>query len=119
MKAESWFLANKLTLHPSKTKYMLFSTANPTKSLYIMGSPIERMHDKGAATGATYNAHSDPLFASINSLKFEDIYTLRLASMASSIIEKRAPRGLATSFRIIEPHENLRNRQSPSLYVPQ
>jgi hypothetical protein len=78
------------------------------------------MHKKAlrVATGATYNAHSDSLFASINSLKFEDIYTLRVASMASSIIEERAPPGLATSFRIIEPHENLRNRQSPSLYVP-
>jgi hypothetical protein len=83
--------------------------------------PLVSMHKKAlrVATGATYNAHSDPLFASINSLKFEDIYTLRVASMASSIVEKRAPPGLASSFRIIEPHENLRNLQSPSLYVQQ
>jgi hypothetical protein len=83
--------------------------------------PLVSMHKKAlrVATGATYNAHSDPLFASINLLKFEDIYTLRVASMASSIIEKRAPPGIASCFRIIEPHENLRNYQSPSLYVPQ
>jgi hypothetical protein len=49
-KAEAWFLANKLTIHPAKTKYMLFSTLDTTKSLYLMGLHIERIHEKGATS---------------------------------------------------------------------
>jgi hypothetical protein len=49
-KAEAWFLAIMLTLHPAKTKFMLFSTMNTTKSLYLMGLPIERIHEKGATS---------------------------------------------------------------------
>jgi hypothetical protein len=71
------------------------------------------------ATGSPYNSHSELLFASLNTLKMEDIYTLRVASMASSIIEKRAPPGLASAFRVIEPQENLHSRQSATLFVPQ
>jgi hypothetical protein len=61
------------------------------------------MHKKAlcVATGSPYNSHSELLFA--YSLKMEDIYTLRVASMASSIIEKRAPLGLASAFQVIEP----------------
>jgi hypothetical protein len=36
--AESWFLDNRMTLHPSKTRYMLFSQTEPlNKDLTILG----------------------------------------------------------------------------------
>jgi hypothetical protein len=83
--------------------------------------PLVSMHKKAlrVATGSPYNSHSELLFALLNTLKFEDIYTLRVASMAYIIIEKRALLGLASAFRVIEPQENLRSRQSATLFVPQ
>ena len=42
-KVESWFLANKLSIHPGKCKYMLFSNEEAPKQLQIMGKNIERV----------------------------------------------------------------------------
>ena len=206
LSAEKWFLANRLTLHPSKTRYMLFSHAIPDKlDLILMGQPILRIHEKGpersfklvgikldenlnwkhhvnhvkqklagamslicrskhflpnaikillykslvlchlsycitiwggaapsilkplvtlqkkalrVATGANYNAHTDPLFVKTNSLKFEDMYTLCCAKTAGSLINGHAPPGLMSTFQIMPIHENLRNRDCSSLFVP-
>jgi hypothetical protein len=45
-----WFLANCLTLHSSKTCFMLFSHSIPDSNLHLilMGEPILRVHEKGA-----------------------------------------------------------------------
>jgi hypothetical protein len=32
---ETWFLANCLTLHPSKTRFMLFSHSTPDSNLHL------------------------------------------------------------------------------------
>lgn len=46
--AESWFLDNRMTLHPSKTRYMLFSQTEPlNKDLTILGQCIQRVHENG------------------------------------------------------------------------
>jgi hypothetical protein len=41
-----WFTANRLTLHPAKTRYMLFLHAKPTDlQLILMGQPIQRVSE--------------------------------------------------------------------------
>jgi hypothetical protein len=46
--AEKWFLANRMTLHPSKTRYMLFSHSDPgDRELNSLGQKIIRVHEKG------------------------------------------------------------------------
>ena len=46
-KAEYWFHINKLTLHPSKTKFMVFgNTKNVTLSLNLAGVSLEQMGEK-------------------------------------------------------------------------
>jgi hypothetical protein len=47
--AVQWFRANKLTLHPEKTKYIIFNlgTKIPEHKLYIDGTEIERIHEEG------------------------------------------------------------------------
>ena len=42
-KIESWFLANRLTIHPGKCKYILFSNEKEPKPLKILGKNIERV----------------------------------------------------------------------------
>jgi hypothetical protein len=45
-KAEAWFLDNTMTLHPSKTRYMLFSHSEPQNSkLELLGQQIERVSE--------------------------------------------------------------------------
>jgi hypothetical protein len=45
-KAEAWFLDNRMTLHPSKTRYMLFSHSEPRDSkLELLGQHIERVSE--------------------------------------------------------------------------
>jgi hypothetical protein len=45
--AEKWFLANRMTLHPSKTRYMLFSHSDPgDRELNLLGQKIIRVHEK-------------------------------------------------------------------------
>jgi hypothetical protein len=45
---ESWFTANQLTLHPAKTRYMLYSSTQPgSNTITLMGQPIKRVHEKG------------------------------------------------------------------------
>jgi hypothetical protein len=48
--AETLFLANCRTLHPSKTRFMLFSHSTPNSNLHLtlMGEPILRVHEKGS-----------------------------------------------------------------------
>ena len=46
-KAEHWFNMNKLTLHPSKTKFMVFgNTKNKSLSLTLGGVQLEQMGEK-------------------------------------------------------------------------
>ncbi len=50
LKAESWFLANQLTLNALKTKYILFHDKNKSphihiKPLFLYGLEIERVGD--------------------------------------------------------------------------
>jgi hypothetical protein len=41
-----WFTANRLTLHPAKTRYILFSHAKATDlQLILMGQPIQRVSE--------------------------------------------------------------------------
>jgi hypothetical protein len=45
-KAEAWFLDNIMTLHPSKTRYMLFSHSEPQNSKpELLGQQIERVSE--------------------------------------------------------------------------
>jgi hypothetical protein len=68
--------------------------------------------------GSTYHSHTDPLFASFNCLKFEDHYRLNSLNVAGKIIEKKAPPGLDSAFRVVEPQPNLRNKSLPALHIP-
>ena len=43
IKIETWFVANKLTIHPGKCKYMLFSSKDAPEPLQILGKDIERV----------------------------------------------------------------------------
>jgi hypothetical protein len=45
--AEQWFLANRLTLHPAKTRYMLFSHCKTNLTLQLMGHDILRIQESG------------------------------------------------------------------------
>lgn len=48
LKIEKWFLANRLTLHPAKTRYILFTNSKqPIPPLMLMGQPIQRVHEQG------------------------------------------------------------------------
>ena len=42
-KIELWFIANRLTIHPGKCKYMLFSSKEAPGPLQILGKDIERV----------------------------------------------------------------------------
>jgi hypothetical protein len=50
--AELWFLCmwNKQTLHPGKTRYILFSQVNPPDNLLLMGQKIKQVHHTGDET---------------------------------------------------------------------
>ena len=51
---EDWFDANFLSLHPGKTRFMLFTTPKESKEsdhkLFLQGKEVQRVHDKGAET---------------------------------------------------------------------
>ena len=49
LEAEEWFSANQLTLHPKKTRYILFTkkTQATTEQLLLCGAKIERIHELG------------------------------------------------------------------------
>ena len=44
---EDWFDANFLSLHPGKTRFILFSSENTSLSLTLQGKEIERVHENG------------------------------------------------------------------------
>ena len=44
---EEWFNSNFLSLHPGKTRYMLFSSKNTDQKLYLLGNEVERVHENG------------------------------------------------------------------------
>jgi hypothetical protein len=47
---EDWFNANLLTLHPSKTKYMIFGAKNSELNdldIYLCGQKVTRIHENG------------------------------------------------------------------------
>jgi hypothetical protein len=71
-----------------------------------------------SALNAPYNSHTDPLFAEINSLKFEDQYQLNASKFANQIIEGEAPWGVSSSFKIIKPDKDSRHRKCTTLFVP-
>jgi hypothetical protein len=54
--------------------------------------PLVSMQKKAirSALNAPYNSHTDPLFAKINSLKFEDQYQTNASKFANQIIEGEA-----------------------------
>jgi hypothetical protein len=45
--AEQWFLANRLTLHPAKTRFLLFSHCKTDLNLKLMGKYILRIQETG------------------------------------------------------------------------
>ena len=49
--AEDWFNANFLSLHPGKTRFMLFTTPKQSKDsthkLILQGKEVQRVHDEG------------------------------------------------------------------------
>jgi hypothetical protein len=49
-RAELWFLCNKLTLHPGKTRYILFIQVNPPGNLLLMGQKNKQVPDAGEET---------------------------------------------------------------------
>ena len=52
--AEDWFNANFLSLHPGKTRYMLFTTPKESKEsnhkLFLQDKEVQRVHEKGEET---------------------------------------------------------------------
>jgi hypothetical protein len=50
--------------------------------------------------GANYNAHTDPLFEKINSLKFDDPVNFNLLKLGSRIVKRLAAPGVASAFRL-------------------
>ena len=48
-RAETWFLANQLTLHPKKTRYIIYTPRNNNEMepLKLCGSEIERVWEQG------------------------------------------------------------------------
>jgi hypothetical protein len=71
------------------------------------------------AIGTQYNAHTDPIFAATNSLRMEDMYTISIAKLPGSVINGHAPPGILPVFQVQQPNENLQNRESATLHVPQ
>ena len=53
-----WCYANKLTLHPKKTKWMIFSHKDSDKKLFIQGTEIERIKDNSSFK--LVGVHIDP-----------------------------------------------------------
>jgi hypothetical protein len=45
--AKQWFLANRLTLHPAKTRFLLFSHCKTDLTLKLMGQDILRIQETG------------------------------------------------------------------------
>ena len=73
-------------------------------------------------TGSKYNSHTTPLFAKINSLKFEDLYILRCAELAMRVVKGATSPGMSLCFRVLEQDGNARTRGEhtilPRLYIP-
>ena len=67
---------------------------------------------------SSYNAHTDPLFAELNVLKFPDLHEYACTKLALKIIDKSAPIGVRECFNVVEPSEMLRSRMTTSLEVP-
>ena len=78
---EDWFLSNSLTLHPGKTRFILFGNTkplDPSLKLYLMGQEILRIHDKGTETSfklvgvhldqhLNFKIHIDKIYAKVAS----------------------------------------------------
>ena len=43
-----WCFANKMTLHPKKTKWMIFSHSDTKEKLVLQGTEIERIIDNSS-----------------------------------------------------------------------
>jgi hypothetical protein len=71
-----------------------------------------------SALNAPYNSHTDPLFAEINSLKFEHQYQLNASKFANQIIKGEAPWGVSSSFKMIKPDKDSRHRKCTTLFIP-
>jgi hypothetical protein len=82
--------------------------------------PLVSMQKKAIclALNAPYNSHTDPLFAEINSLKFEDQYQLNASNFANQIIEGEAHWRVSSSFKIIKPDKDSRHPKCTTLFVP-
>ena len=53
-----WCFANKMTLHPKKTKWMIFSHSNTKEKLILQGTEIERIMDNSSFK--LVGVHIDP-----------------------------------------------------------
>ena len=86
--------------------------------------PLVKLQKKAIRiiTGSKYNSHTTPLFANINSLKLQDLYTLRCAELAIRVVKGATSPGMSLCFRVLEQNENARTRGEhsilPRLYVP-
>jgi ribonuclease P/MRP protein subunit RPP40 len=96
---ETWFLANCLTLHPSKTRVMLFSHSTPDSNLHItlMGEPILRVHEKGSE--CSFKLVGVQLDECLN-WKHHINHVKRKVAVAISLIS-RAKHFLPTSIRLL------------------
>jgi hypothetical protein len=96
---ETWFLANCLTLHPSKTRFMLFSHSTPDSKLHLtlMGEPILRVHEKG--TERSFKLVGVQLDECLN-WKHHVNHVKRKVAGAMSLIS-RAKHFLPTSIRLL------------------
>ena len=67
-------------------------------------------------SSATYNSHTDPIFASLGQLKLAHIYEVSCAKIAKIIADKTAPAGLLETYRLQDPKSH-ETRSASEIYI--
>ena len=129
----SWFKANKLTLHPDKTKFILFHPSRKKVNLdeihiSINGAPLSRVDNtkflgviihqnplfllqKKAIRIITFSppqTHTKPLFHKLNILPIHSIFKCQVACFVFSHMNNLLPASFSSSFHFnFEYHDHF------------
>jgi hypothetical protein len=84
-----------------------------TKPLFTLQKKAIRL-----VTQSTYNAHTDPLFHELNTLKFQDLHEYACTKLAFQVIDTTSPLGIQECFQLLDQINSLRSRSTKTLLIP-
>ena len=96
-KAADWFEANNLSVHPGKTKFIIFGHKGDTPKIYLSGHELERIGEKGETKcfkflgiyideNLTWKYHADQVYNKINRVMFQLIRLRKTLSKEHKIM---------------------------------